>query len=97
MRRVEISAVIPVGQRVEDLEALHHEYRRGLEACGLSYEMIYVLDGNRDEGRQLAALRGDMEALNKSLMAYNESCGGISYMPEDKAAILKEREAAAKK
>lgn len=63
MRRVEISVVIPVGQRIDDLEALHHEYRRGLEACGLSYEMIYVLDGNRDERRQIEALRDAGESI----------------------------------
>ncbi|HWI81906.1 hypothetical protein [Ramlibacter sp.] len=42
------------------------------------------------------ALRADLEALNKSLVAHNEQCGGISYLPEDKEAILKEREAAKK-
>jgi uncharacterized protein involved in exopolysaccharide biosynthesis len=42
------------------------------------------------------ALRTDMEALNKSLVAYNEQCGGISYSKEDKDAILKERETAKK-
>jgi hypothetical protein len=44
-----------------------------------------------------AALRADLEGLNKGLVAYNASCGGISYSREDKEAILKEREAAAKK
>lgn len=63
MRRVELSVVIPVGKRVDDIEALHHDYRRGLDRCGLSYEMIYVLDGDRDEGRQLARLRADGEPL----------------------------------
>lgn len=57
MRRLDISVVVPVGKRVDDLESLHREYRRGLDECGLSYEMIYVLDGNREERRQLAALR----------------------------------------
>ena len=43
------------------------------------------------------ALRGDLETLNKGLVAYNASCGGIAFSRDDKEAILKEREAAAKK
>jgi len=63
MRRVELSVVVPVGKRVDDLEALHHDYRRGLDRCGLTYEMIYVLDGNRDEGRKLERLREGGEPI----------------------------------
>jgi len=43
------------------------------------------------------ALRAEVQALTKDLNAYNQTCGGISYLAEDKAAILKEREAAARK
>lgn len=39
------------------------------------------------------AFKGELETLNKSLVAHNESCGGISFRAEDKEAILKEREA----
>ncbi|ROZ69416.1 hypothetical protein [Ramlibacter sp. WS9] len=42
------------------------------------------------------AFRVDLEALNKALVAHNDQCGGISFMAEDKEAILKEREAAKK-
>ena len=58
MRAVELSVVIPVGSRVDDLDDLHAEYRRGLDACGLSYEMVYVVDG-RDSGawQTLSGLR----------------------------------------
>lgn len=45
----------------------------------------------------LTALRGDVDQLNKDTNAHNDKCGGISFLPEDKEAILKEREAAAKK
>ncbi len=57
MRRVQLSVVVPVGKRVDDIESLHYDYRRGLDRCGITYEMIYVLDGDRDEGRKLAELR----------------------------------------
>lgn len=40
-----------------------------------------------------ATVRGELEALNKDLVAYNGSCGTIAFMPEDKEAILKERAA----
>ena len=40
------------------------------------------------------SVRGELEATNKALIAYNEQCGGISYRVEDKEAILKEREPA---
>jgi chromosome segregation ATPase len=42
------------------------------------------------------AFQADAETLNKALIAHNEKCGGITYDPDDKAAILKEREAASK-
>lgn len=42
------------------------------------------------------AFKAELENLNKSLVAHNQSCGGISFLQEDKDAILKEREAAKK-
>lgn len=43
------------------------------------------------------AFRAEADAFSKELDAYNQKCGGIAYLQEDKAAILKEREAATKK
>lgn len=40
------------------------------------------------------AFRADLDAMNKSVVSHNEKCGGITFLPEDKEAILKEREAA---
>ena len=40
------------------------------------------------------AFRADLDSMNKSVVAHNEKCGGITFLPEDKEAILKEREAA---
>lgn len=45
---------------------------------------------------EAAAFRADLDDLNKGLIAYNEQCGGITFLSEDKEAILKEREAAKK-
>jgi glycosyltransferase involved in cell wall biosynthesis len=47
---VDISAIIPVGNRhAGDMLALHADYKAGLEALGLTYEVIVVLDGPRPE------------------------------------------------
>lgn len=44
--RIEISAIIPVGDRhAEEIAALHAEYKAAFERLGRSFEMIYVLDG----------------------------------------------------
>lgn len=43
-----------------------------------------------------ASFRASLDALNQAVVAHNGRCGGISFLPEDKEAILKEREAAGK-
>ena len=43
----EISVLIPVGERYDDTEALYFEYKASLDASGRSYEIIYILDGER--------------------------------------------------
>ena len=42
-----LSVIVPVGSRHSDLTQLHAEYRAGLEATGLPYEFVFVLDGPR--------------------------------------------------
>jgi chromosome segregation ATPase len=43
-----------------------------------------------------STVRAELEAISASVKAYNETCGGITFLPEDRDAILKEREAAKK-
>lgn len=50
-----LSAVVPVTERYDDVETLFHAYKTGLDATGLKYEFIYVLDGDYPE--VLAALQ----------------------------------------
>ena len=45
---LDISAVVPVGARRDDLPALVDEYAEGLRQAGASFEMIVVLDGPMD-------------------------------------------------
>ena len=40
------------------------------------------------------AFKAELETLNRSLVSHNEKCGGISFLQEDKDAILKERQGA---
>ena len=64
MKRLELSVVIPVGGRTDDLKELHFNYRQGLDAAGMTYEMVYVLDGRRrDHRQQLLALRDAGEPI----------------------------------
>lgn len=42
-----LSVIIPVTERYDGVQELFHEYKAGIEATGLSYEIIYVLDGNQ--------------------------------------------------
>ncbi len=42
----EISVIVPVGQRYDDVQELYHACKSGLQSSGGKYELIYVLDGN---------------------------------------------------
>jgi len=46
--QLELSVIVPVGDRHADAMELHAEYKTGLDALGQSYELIYVLDGPRE-------------------------------------------------
>lgn len=41
----ELSVIIPVGARHDELEELYAEYQRGLAQTGKSFECVFVLDG----------------------------------------------------
>ena len=63
-KQPELSVIIPVGTRADSLAELHADYGSGLDACGLAYEIVYVLDGpKRNERAQLEALRDAGEPL----------------------------------
>ncbi len=53
----ELSVIIPVTERFDPIRELYYRYKEGITATGLSYEIIYVLDGNRPEAlRELTSL-----------------------------------------
>lgn len=63
-REPDLSVVIPVGRRVDDLIDLYHSYKAGLDAWGGRYEVVFVLDGPMDSVREtLRALMDDGESI----------------------------------
>lgn len=56
MTKPALSAIVPVTERLHDVESLYWAYKAGIEAVGLAYEFIYVLDGDFPEA--LSALQG---------------------------------------
>jgi glycosyltransferase involved in cell wall biosynthesis len=55
----QLSVIVPVGERYADLREIFYEYKAGLSAAGMTWEMIFVLDGRHAECekelKQLAA------------------------------------------
>ena len=46
---IELSVIIPVTERHDPVSELFHDYKQGIDATGLSHEIIYVLDGEHPE------------------------------------------------
>ena len=47
--KIELSVIIPITERFDPISELFHDYKRGVEATGLSYEFIYVIDGGNPD------------------------------------------------
>ncbi len=62
--RVDISVVIPVSERFDDVRSLYGEYRQHLASMGCSLEFIYVIDGEfPDVVQELKALQAEGEPI----------------------------------
>ena len=48
-KAVELTVIIPVLSRVDDLKELFDGYDRGLRELGIAYEVLFVVDGGQDE------------------------------------------------
>lgn len=71
---IDISVVVPISERHDDLERLYVEYAREISAVGLSYEFIFVLDGLDLEVLQaLRRLKKDNSEI--SVITLNRSFG----------------------
>jgi glycosyltransferase involved in cell wall biosynthesis len=87
-----LSIIVPVGSRHGDIAALHADYKLGVEATGMRYEFVFVLDGPLpDVADGIAALRQRGENLTvvsmtrefgeaTALMAGFEQCSGQTIL-----------------
>ena len=88
-KKADLSVIIPITERYDPITELFHEYKRGVEATGLDYEIFYVIDsGNPDALGELTHIQkteeltiitlakwfGESIALNA---AYGEATGDI--------------------
>jgi glycosyltransferase involved in cell wall biosynthesis len=48
-KKIELSVITPITERFDPISELYYEYKRGIEATGLQYEYIYVVDGNQSD------------------------------------------------
>jgi glycosyltransferase involved in cell wall biosynthesis len=61
---VQVSVIVPVGERRTALEDLYPEYKSGLDELGVPYELIFVLDGpNPAYEQSLARIAADREPI----------------------------------
>lgn len=57
-KSIDISVIVPVSERFDDVEKLFKEYRKALDGTHKAYEFIYVLDGEFEEvSERLLALK----------------------------------------
>lgn len=61
---VDLSVIIPISERHDDIQAVFSAYKAGVEDTKLSYEFIYILDGDFPEAmRDLQQLRASGEKI----------------------------------
>jgi glycosyltransferase involved in cell wall biosynthesis len=61
---IELSVIVPVSERHDDVRELYLDYKQGLAQTGKRYELIFVLDGQYPAVlRELDELRADGEGI----------------------------------
>jgi glycosyltransferase involved in cell wall biosynthesis len=71
-----ISVIIPISERHDDIGEMHREYREALLLAGISFEMIYVVDGGFGKAYlELKAMkeRGEKLTLIKHSRPFGEA------------------------
>jgi glycosyltransferase involved in cell wall biosynthesis len=89
---VQVSVIVPVGDRHSPLGELYAEYKHGLDQLGERYEVIFVLDGPRpDHEKFLTALAAQGEpitivALTRHfgeatalMVGFEQAAGGVIF------------------
>ena len=60
----DLSVLIPVTERMEDVVEVFHDYHNALTRSGVTFETIYIIDGDYPEVvTQLRSLKADYENL----------------------------------
>ncbi len=63
-QNIQVSVIVPVGERQSELRALYAEYKSGLVSLNLPFEFVFVLDGPQPSyERELAQLVADGEPV----------------------------------
>ena len=70
---VDLSVIIPVGNRVDELDELHRSYVHGLDEIGRRYEIVYVIDGPRQAERATLARNGVVAKIVQLNRAFGEA------------------------
>lgn len=90
----EVSVIVPMTKRHDDVISLYREYRAGIEDTGRSFEFVYVLETHFEEQRaDLERLRSEGEPIRLVVLAksYGEGTllsAGFAYSSGDLILIL---------
>jgi glycosyltransferase involved in cell wall biosynthesis len=88
---IDISVVIPVGDRHDDVVTLYRDYQTGLDKLAARYEVIFVLDGSRpDAAAGLARLRSEGEDIEvvQLTKGFGESTALMAGFERTRAPII---------
>jgi glycosyltransferase involved in cell wall biosynthesis len=88
---VDLSVIVPVEERHDDLAELHAEYRSGLEALGRTCEWIYVLDGDYADtaaALEKLLLSGDRIKIVRLSRSFGESTALMAGFEQTSGQIV---------
>lgn len=87
----QLSVIVPVGARHTDMSQIFDEYKAGLTATGMTWEMIFVLDGPHAECevalKQLAA-RGEPITVVGLTRPFGESTALMAGFEQSRAELI---------
>jgi len=88
---VDVSVVIPVGDRHADISELYNEYRLGLEQLHGVYEVIFVLDGRKDgcvEALRTLQARGEPVVIVALTKTFGEATALMAGFEQTRGSVV---------
>ena len=73
---ITLSVLVPITERYDPVHALYSEYKAGLDALGVAYEILFIIDGDRPDVRSLLEVLGQGDTTLKVVelsRAYGEA------------------------